>query len=172
MKSSLSGSAICQHSAERWIRVLVIFASCALSARVYGWEGHDWNQWRQVTTWQKPILNTHQAGVRELAPLLGGDQTNTGGIASVAGWERRRKGISDAIQKILGQPTDLKRPALEVRELGSEDLDSYTRRHLLIRSEPDDWIPAYLLVPKKVAASQVPAIICLHQTVAQGKEEP
>src|SRR2546428_5209445 len=94
-------------------RFFIVVASCALSAQVLAWEGHDWNQWRQVTTWQKPELRTHQAGVREPAPLLGADLTNTNGIVSVAGWEARRKGIADAIQKILGQPTDPKRPALE-----------------------------------------------------------
>ena len=61
---------------------------------------------------------------------------------------------------------------MEVRELGSEELEGYTRRHIQIRSEPEDWIPAYLLVPKQLAAPRVPAMLCLHQTVAQGKEEP
>ncbi|MBI2927237.1 MAG: hypothetical protein HYY24_16205, partial [Verrucomicrobia bacterium] len=66
----------------------------------------------------------------------------------------------------------LKPPALEVRELGIEDMETYTRRHVRIRSEADDWIPAYVLVPKKLSAPRVPAMICLYQTVAQGKEEP
>jgi dienelactone hydrolase len=136
------------------------------------WEGHDWNQWRQVTTWQKPELHTHQVGRRELAPLLGGDATDPQRITSVSGWEERRKEIAEAIQQILGQPGDLKKPAVEVRELGSEELEGYTRRHIEIRTEPDDWIPAYLLVPKKLAQPRVPTMLCLHQTVAQGKEEP
>ena len=61
---------------------------------------------------------------------------------------------------------------MEVVELGTENQEGYTRRHLKIRSESDDWIPAYLLVPKQPAATRVPAMLCLHQTVAQGKDEP
>jgi dienelactone hydrolase len=134
------------------------------------WEGHDWNQWRQVTTWQKPELRTAQVGRRELVPLLDGVAANR--TASVSEWENRRKGIATTIQQILGAPTNLKPQPLEVRELGAEDLGDYTRRHVTIKSEADDWIPAYLLVPKKLSAPRVPAMICLHQTVTQGKEEP
>ena len=56
--------------------------------------------------------------------------------------------------------------------LGEEKLDDHLRRHIRIRSEPDDWIPAYLLLPKDSLGTPGPAMICLHQTVAQGKEEP
>jgi oligo-alginate lyase len=141
-------------------------------ATVQGWEGHDWNQWQRVTTWQKSNFHTDQSGRRDLAPLLGGDSTNTNRIATVSGWEERRKQIALIIQQVLGAPSNLKPPALKVRDLGVEDLESYTRRHVMITSEADDWIPAYLLVPKKLAATRVPAMLCLHQTVAQGKEEP
>jgi len=103
-------------------------------------------------------------------PLLGDTATN--GVTSISGWEQHRKEIAATIQQILGTPMDLKPLPPEVRELGVEDLDGYTRRHVMIKSEPDDWIPAYLLVPKKLSATRVPAMLCLHQTVAQGKEEP
>jgi dienelactone hydrolase len=139
---------------------------------VRAWEGHDWNRWREVTTWQKPAPQNDQAGRRDLAPLLGGEADGTNRIASVSGWEERRKQIGSTIQQILGQPSNLKPPPPEVRELGVEDLAGYVRRHVMIRSEPEDWIPAYLLVPKKLFATRVPAMLCLHQTVAQGKEEP
>ncbi len=76
------------------------------------------------------------------------------------------------IQQTLGAPTNLTPPPLEVRELGVEVLADYTRRHVRIKSEADDWIPAYLLVPKPLTAARLPAMLCLHQTVAQGKEEP
>jgi len=125
-----------------------------------------------VTTWQKPDLRTDQVGRTELAPLLGGGAGGADRVTSVAGWEQRRADIAATIRRILGQPTGLTPPACEVRELGSEDLGGYTRRRVNIRSEPDDWIPAYLLVPKRLAAPRVPAMICLHQTVAQGKAEP
>ena len=153
-------------------RLVMLLCTALLTATAQAWEGHDWNQWRQVTTWQKPELRSDQAGRRDLALLLGGDPSGTNRIASVSGWEERRKQIASTIQQILGAPSDVKPPPLEVRELGVEDLEGYTRRHVMIKSEPDDWIPAYLLVPKKLSTTRVPAMLCLHQTVAQGKEEP
>jgi len=151
---------------------LLILLFVAISATfLHAWEGHDWNQWRQVTSWQKPELHTPQTGRRELVPLLGGEGSGNR-ITSLEGWAAERKQIASTIQQILGAQTDQKPPTPEVRELGVEDLDVYTRRHIAIKTEADDWIPAYLLVPKKVSAPRVPAMICLHQTVVQGKEEP
>ena len=160
------------HLDKPWKLFFLVAAVCCWGVHLQAWPGHDWDQWQQVTTWQKPELRTDQAGRRDLAPLLGDDASGTNRIASVRGWEERRKQIASTIRQILGQPTDLKQPALEVRELGGEDLEGYTRRHVMIRSELDDWIPAYLLVPKKLSSKRVPAMVCLHQTVAQGKEEP
>lgn len=164
--------------ARRRVTSLVLAAVFLCSTRLHAWEGHDWKQWREVTTWQKPELRTDQAGRSDLAPLRG-EAGGSNLVTSLSGWEAKRTQFASAIQQILGAPTDLKRPAAEVRELGVEDLEGCTRRHIMIRSEPDDWIPAYLLVPKSVAANvssrsgaRVPAMICLHQTVAQGKEEP
>ena len=159
-------------NARKWVSRLIVVAAVVCRANLQAWPGHDWDQWRQVTTWPKPERPTDQAGRRDLAPLLGGDGKSSHRVTSVHGWEERRQSIATTIQQILGRPSNLQRPALEVRELGVEDLDGYTRRHILIRTEPDDWIPAYLLVPKKLSAIRVPAMLCLHQTVAQGKEEP
>ena len=151
---------------------LVAGLAVCLGFQVGAWEGHEWSQWRQATTWEKPASHTDQAGRRDLAPLLGGENSATNMPESLRHWEDRRKQYAGAIQGILGALTNLKRLPVEVRELGSEELEGYTRRHLMIRSEPEDWIPAYLLVPKQLAAPRVPAMLCLHQTVAQGKEEP
>jgi len=143
-----------------------------LACQLHAWEGHEWTQWRQVTTWEEPALHTDQAGRRELVPLLGEASGATNRSESLRHWEDRRKLYAATLERILGAPTNLKRPLVEVRELGSEELEGYTRRHILIRSEPEDWVPAYLLVPRQLAAPRVPAVLCLHQTVAQGKEEP
>lgn len=151
--------------------LVMLLCTSFLAATLQAWEGHDWNQWRQVTTWQKPELRTDQTGRRDLALLLGEDG-GSNRVTSLKGWAAKRKQISSTIQRILGTPTNLKPPPVEVRELGVEDLEGYTRRHISIKTEPDEWIPAYLLAPKKLSAARVPAMICLHQTVAQGKEEP
>jgi oligo-alginate lyase len=162
-----------------------MFAALAvcLGWEVGAWEGHEWNQWRKVTTWEKPTSRTDQAGRKHLAPLLGSAVGSTNRTEALRRWEERRKLYEQTIQGILGGPgsgahgvralpSDFKMLPVEVKELGSEELDGYTRRHIMIRSEPEDWIPAYLLIPKHLTAARVPAMLCLHQTVAQGKEEP
>jgi dienelactone hydrolase len=151
---------------------LVTIASWWWAASLTAWEGHNWNQWKQITTWQKPALTTDQTGHPELVPVLGGKPAGSNRAESAKAWEERRKQFTSVIAQVLGAPTNLVPPALEVREMGVEEMEGYTRRHVQIRSEPDDWIPAYLLLPKPLPATRVPAMICLHQTVAQGKEEP
>ncbi len=132
---------------------------------VIAWEGLDWNEWRKVTMWKKPELKSDQAGQKDLTPILGSART-------AAEWEMRRSEYAEIMATILGSPTGEMKPTLEVRELETEVLDDHTRKHIMIRSEADDWIPAYLLIPKTLTAPKLPAMICLHQTVAQGKEEP
>src|SRR5439155_20756940 len=120
------------------------------------------NQWKKVTTCKRPTLATDQAGRPEHIPLSDGRPGDTNRADSVKAWEARRKQFASAIRLVLGAPTNLSPPPLEVRELVVEELESYTRRHVLIQSEPDDWIPAYLLVPKPLRETRRPAMICLH----------
>src|SRR5262252_9384696 len=142
-------------SARFWLGVA---AGCCWAAPLVAWEGHDWNQWKQVTTWYKPQLTSDQVGRSELVPVLG--ETNR--AESAKAWEDRRKKFAFAISQVLGVPTNLSPPALEVRELGADELEGYSRRHLLIRSEMDDWIPAYLLLPNPPPTNRIPAVLCLH----------
>jgi hypothetical protein len=93
-------------------------------------------------------------------------------IDEIRAWEQKRDHYTKAITKILGEPSSLTIPAAEVQALGEEVFDDHVRRHIRIRSEVDDWIPAYLLLPKNMPATPLPAMICIHQTVAQGKDEP
>lgn len=142
------------------------------AAALRGWEGHNWDQWREVSTWQKAELHSAQAGRSHLVPVLDGERGGAGRIVLATDWEKRRAEVASIIGQILGEPRDLKPSPVEVLELGSAELDGYTRRQLRIRSEADDWIPAFLLVPNPVPSNAAPAMLCLHQTVAQGKEEP
>ncbi len=158
-----------KHNAPPYLSWLLILGFVQLSAStLLAWEGHKWDEWRQIETWQKPELHTDQSGRSDLVPLLGEGANR---ITSVAAWEVKRQQFASTIQQILGKPEIVKPPLLEVRELGVEELDGYTRRHIKIKTEPDDWIPAYLLVPKKRAVPRIPAMLCLHQTMPQGKDE-
>ncbi len=141
------------------------------------WPGYDYDEWLKVTTWKQPDIRNDQVGSATLIPPLAVDGHPDQRIETVARWEKKRARIAGDIRKVLGEPTDLKpppgSPAPVVELLGQETLDDHVRRHIRIRTEGDDWIPAYLLLPRNLPAGRrVAAMICLHQTVAQGKEEP
>jgi pimeloyl-ACP methyl ester carboxylesterase len=74
------------------------------------------------------------------------------------------------MMEIMGPlPTD--RCPLDVRTLRTDDAGSYWRHRIDYQPEPNDRVPAYLLIPKN-ARGKVPGMMCLHQTVQIGKDEP
>lgn len=167
-----------------------------LSPLLHAWPGHEFEEWQRITTWTRPDIHTDQAGQTDLAPLLMNKCGNP--IDEIHGWEAKRSQYARCIMQILGTPGDLKIPDSQAEIIREEVLDDHVRRLIRIRSEADDWIPAWLLLPRKLgvgSATQqtriqrpvenrshtagsrsqtcgVPAMICIHQTVAQGKQEP
>src|SRR6185295_17622953 len=63
-----------------------------------------------------------------------------------------------------GRPLDLTR---------FEKLETphFTRTYVTFAGDDDDYVPAYLLVPKALRGP-APAMLCLHQTTRIGKGEP
>jgi len=57
-------------------------------------------------------------------------------------------------------------------DIGPEiDEGEFVRRHLRYEAEPGDWVPAWLLTPKR-RPRRAAAVLCLHQTTRIGKDEP
>jgi dienelactone hydrolase len=51
--------------------------------------------------------------------------------------------------------------------------DGYTRRKVTFAVEKGDRVPAWLLVPESASAkAKAPAMLCLHQTITIGRDEP
>jgi dienelactone hydrolase len=138
----------------------------------HGWEGFDWEVWREEIRIRPPTIASPQAGLSDLLPLMVKEGPGSGRIGSIAEWETKRDSILDVLQTMLGAPSDLPRIPPYTEILGEEDLGTYVRRRLRIAAEPDDWIPAYLLIPKDLPDKPMPATIVLHQTQAPGKNEP
>ncbi|MBP7933171.1 MAG: acetylxylan esterase [Phycisphaerae bacterium] len=138
----------------------------------HAWPGHDWQKWKEITTWTRPDVTCNQAGSRELVPVLSIRGQTSMVIDEIKAWEQKRAEISRTLQQIMGESTSLRSEPPVVDLLSEETLPDHVRRHVRIHSEQDDWIPAYLLLPKDAPDVPRPAMICLHQTVAQGKEEP
>lgn len=93
-------------------------------------------------------------------------------IGAPADWDRRRRGIVDAMRAVMGDPpapVPTSPPA--VRVLEEQAGDAVIRRKIEFEAEPGDWVPAYLLVPE-TAGRRRPAMLCLHQTTPAGKAEP
>jgi acetyl esterase/lipase len=87
-------------------------------------------------------------------------------------WGVRRDRILTDMQTVMGTlPEPSLRVPLDVRILEQTDAGSYTRLRIRYQAEPQDSVPAYLLIPKKLQG-RAPAMLCLHQTIGIGKDEP
>ncbi|MGI8424726.1 MAG: alpha/beta hydrolase family protein [Chloroflexota bacterium] len=73
------------------------------------------------------------------------------------------------LQSLLGLQPARAEPALRFES--ETDCGSYIRHRIQYQSEPDVWVPAYLLVSKGAAAGQPrPAVLCIHGHGHFGKD--
>jgi len=83
-------------------------------------------------------------------------------------WFRRRERIRERIAATLGpMPVTVPEPDLQVSS--EEDKGTYTQRKISFAAEEDDRVTAWLLVPNGATGPR-PAVLCLHETAAEGKE--
>jgi pimeloyl-ACP methyl ester carboxylesterase len=87
-------------------------------------------------------------------------------------WSRRREHILANMQEVMGAfPNDSSRVPLDVQITEEVIMPTYIRKKLTFAVEKTDRVPAFLLIPRQVKR-KLPAVLCLHQTVAIGKGEP
>jgi dienelactone hydrolase len=84
-------------------------------------------------------------------------------------WPAVRERIQAGAMKILGEfPRETVPPDPQI--LSETNCGSYLRRKVSIRVQPNDRMPAYLLIPKRLLASdppaRAPAIICFYGTTS------
>jgi dienelactone hydrolase len=87
------------------------------------------------------------------------------------GWRVQRDRILAGMHLVMGQRPDTTGLALGIVTLESEEKPVYTRRKITYLSERGDDVPAYLLIPT-TPKRRAPAMVCLHQTIKTGKDEP
>ncbi len=76
------------------------------------------------------------------------------------------------MQFVMGPlPAQWRDLALEMQTSEEAGLPKFTRKKITYRVEPADRVSAWLLVPRGLKA-KAPAVLCLHQTVEVGKDEP
>lgn len=95
-------------------------------------------------------------------------------IALPSDWNVRRAHILFHLQEVMGPLPGGERRVPLAPEYGEEIAeDGYTRIHVTYASEPGDRVPAWLSIPDgDPPEGGFPAMICLHQTVRSGKDEP
>ncbi len=96
-------------------------------------------------------------------------------VARPAEWNVRRAHILAHFQEVAGAlPGGERRVPLQMKVISETREPGYARRKVSFASEPGDRVPAWLLVPDSAGAASVarPAMLCLHQTIAVGKDEP
>ncbi len=94
-------------------------------------------------------------------------------------WDVRRAHILAHFQEVAGSlPGGERRVPLDVQVVSTQNEPGYIRQKITIAVEPGDRVPAWLLIPIRTASGGAgpnprrPAVLCLHQTVGIGKDEP
>lgn len=96
---------------------------------------------------------------------------NEGG--SAAHQEPDRAAIRKKMEKAMGPlPGPERKVPLDAKIVSEEKLEGYIRKKVTFAVEKGDRVPAWLLVPDAAARAKCPAMLCLHQTIAIGKDEP
>jgi dienelactone hydrolase len=109
------------------------------------------------------LLIVRDAGGRELP------------IRTRSDWEVRRAHILAHFQEVAGRlPGSERRVPVEVKLASSIEESGFVREKVTFAVEHGDRVPAWLLIPRSTSsqAGARPAVLCLHQTVAIGKDEP
>ena len=93
-------------------------------------------------------------------------------VKAAADWAKRRAQILECMQQVMGPlPEASRKVPLDMQVTEVVTTDHFVRKKLTYAAERNDRVPAYLLMPVN-AKGKLPAVLCLHQTVAIGKGEP
>jgi dienelactone hydrolase len=93
-------------------------------------------------------------------------------VRTVADWEVRKSHVLAHMQEVMGPlPKPTVPVPLDVRTLGEVRVGPIVRRKIDYHTDsPARRVSAYLLLP--AGEAKRPAVLCLHQTIKIGKDEP
>ena len=133
----------------------------------YDYVDWSWERWRAITRATRPRIVTEQTGKAELADIL----TRAGQkITTAEQLKLQHKALKAVFEIFVGKPPKSK-PDAEVKIIEETTRDDHTIRRLLYRTEPGEFVPALLLIPRDIRG-RAPVVICPHQTTQAGKREP
>lgn len=114
-------------------------------------------QWAGSTAASQPAPTTSTSAVPPSAPSA--DQ-------------ERRQRLLAKLEPVVGPlPSEARRVPLDVKVLETVTLPKAVRKKISFVPEKGDLIHAYLFIPVGLT-DKAPAMLCLHQTFAGGKDEP
>lgn len=143
-------------------------AARAIPKSEYDYVDWSWEKWRSITRATRPArISTEQAGQAELIDLLIRGKEK---ITTPQAWQQRREAIKNVLNAFLGEPPKLK-PSLDAKIIEEISLKSHILRKLVFQTEPGEFVPSYLLIPKNLKG-RAPVVLCPHQTTQAGKKEP
>ncbi len=102
-------------------------------------------------------------------------------IRTTADWHDRRDHVLAHFQRATGLlPSPTRRVPLNAKVIEQVRIGTLLRRKLTYQSDPDDRVAAYLFLPSTPQSALptqhspvgLPAVLCLQQTTAVGKDEP
>ena len=94
-------------------------------------------------------------------------------ILTPGDWQVRRRHVLAHMQSVMGPlPDRAKRVPLDLQRLEEVKLDGVVREKIEYQTEADTRVAAYLFHPIGDVSKKRPAVLCLHQTVGIGKQEP
>ena len=93
-------------------------------------------------------------------------------IRRVVDWEKRKGHILANMQVVMGPLPTTPRSSLDIKVLEQETIGTLVRKKIEYATEQADRVRAYLFLPADSTKQKLPAVLCLHQTVAIGKSEP
>ncbi len=133
----------------------------------YDYVDWSWERWRSITKAARPRISTEQTGQAELIDLITRGKEK---ISTPQAWQRQREAIKKVLNVFLGDAPKSK-PALKAKIVEETSRANHILRKLVFQTEPNEFVPAYLLIPKNLKG-RAPVVICPHQTTQAGMKEP
>ena len=90
-------------------------------------------------------------------------------LKGLSEWPAVREKIDAAVRNVLGD-TETERVELQMKTLDETSFPGYTRRRVSYFIDEWERVTSWLFVPD--SHDEVPGILCCHQAVPQGKDEP
>ena len=160
----LSGSAA---AGAAFFNVSSLRAQRPLPKSEYDYVDWSWERWRRITRTVRPRVKGEQTGKAELIDLLASGAQK---IATPQAWQARCEVTKNLLQVFLGEPPKTK-PPLAAKIIEETTQETHVLHKLVYQTEPGEFVPSYLLVPKNLRR-KTPVVICPHQTTQEGKREP